>query len=69
MGEGNKMRIIYMDKKLYVSLSDEEIDNFYKNKHKTVEIDIGYLKVLHEDVTQAMQQAWREMVEEKYGKK
>ncbi len=36
MGEDNKMRIIYMDKKLYVSLSDEEIDNFYKHKHKNI---------------------------------
>ena len=27
------MRIIYQDKKLLVSLTDEEVDNFYKNKH------------------------------------
>jgi len=63
------VRIIYQDKKLYVSLKDDEVDNFHKNKHQIVEIDIGCLKVLHEDITQAMQQAWREMVEEKYGKK
>ena len=63
------MRITYQDGRLFVSLSDEEVDTFYKNKHKTVEIPTGYLKVLHEDITQAMQKAWREKVEEDYGKK
>ena len=53
------MRITYQDGRLFVSLSDEEVDTFYKNKHKTVEIPIGYLKVLHEDITQAMHRAWR----------
>ena len=69
MGEDTRMRIMYQDGKLFVSLNDEEVDKFYKNKHKTVEIPIGFLKVLHEDITQAMQKAWREKVEEDYGKK
>ena len=44
-------------------------DKFYKYKHTPVEIPIGFLKVLHEDITHAMQKAWREKVEEDYGKK
>ena len=69
VGEDTRMRIMYQDGKLFVSLNDEEVDTFYKNKHKTVEIPNGFLKVLHEDITQAMQKAWREKVEEDYGKK
>ena len=69
MGEDTRMRIMYQDGRMFVSLNDEEVDTFYKNKHKTVEIPIGFLKVLHEDITQAMQKAWREKVEEDYGKK
>ena len=69
VGEDTGMRIMYQDGKLFVSLNDEEVDKFYKNKLKTVEIPIGFLKVLHEDITQAMQKAWREKVEEDYGKK
>ena len=63
------MRIMYQDGKLLVSLSDDEVDKFYKNKHTPVELPIGFLKVLHEDITHAMQKAWREKVEEDYGKK
>jgi hypothetical protein len=63
------MRIMYQDGKLLVSLSDDEVDKFHKNKHTPVELPIGFLKVLHEDITHAMQKAWREKVEEDYGKK
>ena len=63
------MRILYQNGKLLVSLSDDEVDKFYKNKHTPVELPIGFLKVLHEDITRAMQKAWREKVEENYGKK
>jgi hypothetical protein len=63
------MRILYQNGKLLVSLSDDEVDKFYKNKHTPVELPIGFLKVLHEDITHAMQKAWREKVEENYGEK
>lgn len=63
------MRILYQNGKLLVSLSDDEVDKFYKNKHTPVELPIGFLKVLHEDITRAMQKAWREKVEEDYGEK
>ena len=63
------MRILYQNGKLLVSLSDDDVDKFYKNKHTPVELPIGFLKVLHEDITRAMQKAWREKVEENYGEK
>ena len=63
------MRILYQNGKLLVSLSDDEVDKFYKNKHTPVELPIGFLKVLHEDITHAMQKAWRQKVEENYGEK
>ena len=52
------MRITYQDGKLFVSLNDEEVDTFYKNKHKTVEIPIGFLKVLHEDISKCVMAHW-----------
>lgn len=55
------MRIIYQEGKLYISLTDDEVDNISKNKHSTVEIPIGKLKVLHEDVSNAVTQYWREV--------
>ena len=36
------MRIMYQDGKLLVSLSDDEVDKFYKNKHTPVELPIGF---------------------------
>ena len=55
------MRITYQEGKIYVSLTDDEVDNISKNKHSSVEIPIGYLKVLHEDVSNAVTQYWREV--------
>ena len=37
---------------------DEEVDKIYNNKHSPIEISIGYLKVLHQDVSQAVLQHW-----------
>ena len=53
------MRIIYDNGKLLVSLTDDEADLFYKNKHKPIDIGLGSLKVLHEDINNAMSQAWK----------
>tara|TARA_B100001939_G_scaffold54933_1_gene44096 strand:- start:271 stop:465 length:195 start_codon:yes stop_codon:yes gene_type:complete len=62
-------RVVYENGKLFLSLTRAEVEEAYQNIGRPLEIDIGNLKVLHEDITQAMQQAWREMVEKKYGKK
>jgi len=45
-----------------VSLTDDEADLFYKNKHKPIDIGLGSLKVLHEDINNAMSQAWKDNV-------
>ena len=45
------MRIVYQDKKLYISFTDKEVDEIYSNKHSPIEVSIGYLKVLHQDVS------------------
>ena len=64
------MRIIYQDKKLLVSLTDKEVDKFYKNKHFPVELPIGSLTVLHQDINKAMNQAHVDSLREQYfGKK
>jgi predicted DNA-binding transcriptional regulator AlpA len=60
------MRIVYQDKKLLVSLTDEEVDKFYKNKHFPVEIPIGSLTVLHQDINKAMNQAHLDNLKERY---
>tara|TARA_R110000822_G_scaffold149663_1_gene288744 strand:+ start:793 stop:999 length:207 start_codon:yes stop_codon:yes gene_type:complete len=56
------MRIIYDNGKLLVSLTDDEADLFYKNKHKPIDIGLGSLKVLHEDINNAMSQAWKDNI-------
>ena len=48
------MRISYQEGKLYLSLRDEEVEYIYNNKHSVVEIDIKHLKVLHEDISNAV---------------
>tara|TARA_R100001443_G_scaffold90137_1_gene96596 strand:- start:380 stop:574 length:195 start_codon:yes stop_codon:yes gene_type:complete len=64
------MRIMYQNKKLLISLTDEEVDKFYKDKHKPVEIPIGFLTTLHQDINRAMEQSHRDVLEEQYfGKK
>lgn len=53
------MRISYQEGKLYLSLRDEEVEYIYNNKHSVVEIDIKHLKVLHEDISNAVSQYLR----------
>jgi len=53
------MRIVYQDGKLYVSLTDQEVYDFYENKHSPVELPIGQLLVLHEDISLAIQQHFK----------
>jgi hypothetical protein len=62
-------RVVYENGKLFLSLTRAEVEKAYQNIGRPLEIDIGNLKVLHEDITHAMQKAWREKVEEEYGKK
>lgn len=54
------MRIVYLNNKLYISLTKDEIYNVNKNIGSLTEIDIGNLIVLHEDVNWAVLQYWKD---------
>jgi len=41
-----------------LSLTKEEVDHVYENKGRPVKMDIGQLKVLHEDVSKAVLSHW-----------
>jgi len=60
------MRIIYQDKKLYISLTKDEINNINKNVGSPTQIHIGNLKVLHEDVNKAVFENWKDLINAEY---
>ena len=60
------MRIIYRDKKLYISLTKDEINNINKNVGSPTEIHIGNLRVLHEDVNKAVFENWKDLINAEY---
>jgi hypothetical protein len=47
-------RISYTNGKLYLSLTRSECEEAYKNIGKPVELDIGNIKVLHEDISKVV---------------
>jgi len=44
------MRISYMNGKLFLSLTKDECKQAYDQIGMPIEIDVGYIKVLHEDI-------------------
>ena len=54
------MRISYENGSLYMSFTDDEVDQIASNKHTAIKVDIRKLKVLHEDVSNAVLQYWRD---------
>ena len=54
------MRISYQSGSLYMSFTDDEVDQIASNKHSAIKVDISKLKVLHEDVSNAVLQYWRD---------
>jgi len=54
------MRIVYLNNKLYISLTKDEIYNVNKSIGSPTEIDIGNLRVLHEDVNLAVLSYWKD---------
>jgi len=52
-------RIMYQDGKLYLSLTRAEVQKVHEDEGKPVEIDIGYLSVLHEDISKCVTQYLR----------
>ena len=54
-------RIIYQNGKLYLSLTRSECQEAYENLGKPLELDIGQLKVLHEDITNIVTEYWKDI--------
>tara|TARA_R110000796_G_scaffold19904_3_gene59516 strand:- start:1592 stop:1765 length:174 start_codon:yes stop_codon:yes gene_type:complete len=55
------MRVLYQNGKLYISHTKDEIEDLQDNLGKPCEIDIGNLKVLHEDMSRIVQERLKEM--------
>tara|TARA_R100000742_G_C4277408_1_gene99251 strand:- start:2062 stop:2247 length:186 start_codon:yes stop_codon:yes gene_type:complete len=60
------MRIIYHNKKLYISLTKDEVNKVNKKVGSPTEIYIGNLKVLHEDVNKAVFENWKDLIDAEY---
>ena len=54
-------RVVYENGKLFLSLTRAEVEKAYQNIGRPLEIDIGNLKVLHEDVSKCVSQHWSEI--------
>jgi len=55
------MRIIYQDGKLLVSLTRDEVKQAQENMGRPIELPLGQLKVLHEDISKAVLQRWEKV--------
>jgi hypothetical protein len=55
------MRIVYQNGKLFVSHTKDEIEDIQESLGKPCEIDIGILKILHEDISKIVQERLKEM--------
>ena len=52
------MRITYDNGNLNLSMTHEEAEHVFKNKGKSVKMDISWLKVLHEDISKCVLAHW-----------
>tara|TARA_R110001606_G_C15182238_1_gene629492 strand:+ start:135 stop:347 length:213 start_codon:yes stop_codon:yes gene_type:complete len=50
------MRIVYQGGRLYVSHTKDEIKDIQDNTGNPCEIDLGNIKVLHEDISKVIQE-------------
>tara|TARA_R100000278_G_scaffold65101_1_gene52232 strand:+ start:259 stop:465 length:207 start_codon:yes stop_codon:yes gene_type:complete len=53
------MRITYQDGKLFLSLTRSEVEQVHEDEGKPIELDIGNLSILHEDVSKCVTQYLR----------
>ena len=53
------MRITYQDGKLFLSLTRSEVEQVYDDVGRPIELDIGNLSTLHEDVSKCVVQYLR----------
>jgi hypothetical protein len=55
------MRIVYQDGKILLSLTRDEVKQAQENLGRPIELPIGQLKMLHEDVSEAVLQYWEKI--------
>lgn len=53
------MRVTYQDGKIYLSLTRSEVKQVHENEGRPVELDIGHLSMLQEDVSKCVVQYLR----------
>jgi len=53
------MRVTYQDGKLYLSLTRSEVKQVHEDVGRPIELDIGNLSILHEDVSKCVVQYLR----------
>ena len=53
------MRITYQDGKLFLSLTRSEVKQVHNDIGRPIELDIGNLSILHEDVSKCVTQYLR----------
>jgi hypothetical protein len=51
-------RLSYQNGKLYLSLTRKECQEAYDNIGRPLELDIGQIKVLHEDISKIVAEHW-----------
>ena len=54
-------RLTYQNGKLYLSLTRSECQEAYDNIGRPVELDIGNIKVLHEDISKIVAEYWSDV--------
>ena len=53
------MRVTYQDGKIYLSLTRSEVKQVHDDVGRPIELDIGNLSILHEDVSKCVVQYLR----------
>ena len=55
------MRLLYINGKLFISCRKDEAEDIKKNEGKPCEIDVGNIKILHEDISGIVKQRLKEL--------
>ena len=55
------MRVVFQNDKIYMSYTDIETEKIAKNNHAMIEMTPQELRMLHDDVTNAVTDYWRQV--------
>jgi hypothetical protein len=59
--ERRQLRISYKNGKLFLNLTKEEVKEVSKNKDKPIELDIGNIRTLNEDISNIVIEYWKDV--------